>query len=66
MAQKQVGLKILFNGQISPGLMLPGQMSLWELESDKDVSKNLTLKFGQNRVSNSLDIADIEFVWVAV
>ena len=24
---------------------------------------NLPLKFGQNRVSNSWDIADIEFVW---
>ena len=25
---------------------------------------NLPLKFGQNRVSNSWDIADIEFLWV--
>ena len=26
-------------------------------------SRNLTLKFGQNRVSNRRKIADIEFVW---
>ena len=26
--------------------------------------RNLPLKFGQNRVSNSWDIAEIEFVWV--
>ena len=29
-----------------------------------DVPRNLPLKFGQNRVNNSLDIADIEFVRV--
>ena len=28
-----------------------------------DVPRNLPLKFGQNRVSNSRDIADIKFVW---
>ena len=26
----------------------------------------LPLKFGQNRASNSLDIANIKFVWVVV
>ena len=29
-------------------------------------SMNLLLKFGQNQVSNSSDIADIEFLWVGV
>ena len=28
--------------------------------------RNLTVKFGWNWVSNSWDIADIEFVWVVV
>ena len=44
--------------------MLPGQMSLWQLESVQDSPRNLRLKFGQNRVSNSWDITDIEFLWV--
>ena len=48
---------------MSPGQMLPGQISLWQLESVQDGPRNLTLKFGQNRVSNSWDIADIEFLW---
>ena len=47
-----------------PGQMLPGQISLWQLESIQYGPGNLPLKFGQNRVSNSWDIADIEFVWV--
>ena len=38
-------------------------MSPWQLESAQDGHKNLPLKFRQNRVSNSWDIADIEFVW---
>ena len=46
--------------------MLPGQMPLWQLESVLDVSRNLPLKFHKNRVSNSWDISDIEFVWVVV
>ena len=46
--------------------MLPVQMLPWQLESVLDVPKNLPLKFHQNRVSNSWDIADIEFVWVVV
>ena len=37
--------------------MLPQQ-----LKSVQDSPMNLRLKFGQNRVSNSRDIADIEFV----
>ena len=45
-----------------PGEMLNGQISLWQLASVKDGSRNLSLKFGQNQVSNSWDIADIEFV----
>ena len=36
-------------------------MSLWQLESVLDVPRNLRLKFHQNRVGNSWDIADIEF-----
>ena len=41
--------------------MLSGQMLLWQLESVQDSPMNLCLKFGQNRVSNSWDIADVEF-----
>ena len=39
-------------------------MSLWQLEPVQDGPRNLPLKFGKNRVSNSWDIADIEFLWV--
>ena len=39
-------------------------MSPWQLEYVLNVPRNLPLKFHQNRVSNSWDIADIEFVWV--
>ena len=46
------------------GQMLHEQISPWRLESGLDVHRNLPLKFHQNRVSNSWDIADIEFVWV--
>ena len=51
----------MFPGQMLPGQMLPGQMSLWKLASVKDGPRNLALKFGQNWVSNSWDISDIEF-----
>ena len=44
--------------------MLPGRMSPWQLGCVKDGPRNLRLKFGQNRVSKSRDIADIEFVVV--
>ena len=47
---------------MSQGQMFPGQMSLWHMESVKDGPRNLPLKFGKNQVSNSWDIADIEFV----
>ena len=40
------------------GHMLPGQMS--QLAFVKDCPKNLSLKFGQNRASNSWDIADMD------
>ena len=43
----------MFPGQMSPGHMLPGQMSPRQLLSVKDGPRNLPLKFGQNRVSNS-------------
>ena len=36
--------------------MLLRQMSLWQLDSVLDFPRNLCLKFGQNRVSNSWDI----------
>ena len=41
-------------------------MSLWQLASVKNGPRKLPLKFGQNRVSNSWDIADIEFPVVVV
>ena len=43
--------------------MLPGQMLLRQLKSVQDSPMNLRLKFRQNWVSNSWDIADIEFLW---
>ena len=49
-----------------PGQMLPGQMSSWQLESVHEGPRSLHLKFGQNRVSNSWDIVDIEFAVVVV
>ena len=45
---------------MSPGQMLPEQMSLWQLESVLDVPRNLPLKFHQNRVRYSWDIADLK------
>ena len=51
---------------MSPGQMLSVQMSPWQLESVLDVPRNLHLQFHQNRVSNSWDIADIEFAVVVV
>ena len=44
-----------------PGQMLPGQMSLLRFELFQEGPRNLPLKFGPNRASNSCDIADIEF-----
>ena len=44
--------------------MLPAQMSPRQLESVLNIHRNLHLMFHQNRVSNNLDIADIEFLWV--
>ena len=46
---------------MSTGQMLPGQMSPWQLVCVKDGPRNLRLNFGQNRVSNSWDIAYVEF-----
>ena len=40
--------------------ILPVQMSPWHLESVKDGHRNLPLKFGQNRVSISWDIPDMD------
>ena len=51
---------------MSPGRMLPGQMSPWQLTSVEEGPRNLPLKFGQNLASNSWDIVYIEFVWVVV
>ena len=44
--------------------MLPGPMSLSQLEFVQYGPRNLPLKYGQNRVSNSSDIAEIDFAWV--
>ena len=41
--------------------MLREQMSPLQLKSILEVPRNVPLKFGQNRASNSRDIADIEF-----
>ena len=48
---------------MSRGQMLRGQMSPWQLDFVLNVHRNLPLKFHQNRVSNSWDIADIGFLW---
>ena len=56
-------LRYSWYGQISRGQKLPGQMLPLQLESVLDVHRNLPLKFHQNRVSNSWDIANIEFLW---
>ena len=48
---------------MSRGQMLRGQMSPWQLESVLNIHRKLPLKFHQNRVSNSWDIADIDFLW---
>ena len=57
-------MRYFWYGQMSPWQMLPGQMSLRQLESVQDSPRNLSLKFGQNCVSNSWNIADIEVVVV--
>ena len=64
-------LRYSWYGQMSPGQLLPGQMSPWQLKSIQYGPRNLPFKFGQNRASNSWDIAGIEFVvvgggWVVV
>ena len=51
---------------MSPRQMLPWQMLPWQLKSVPDSPRNLPLKFGQNRVTNSWDITDIEFMWGGV
>ena len=48
---------------MSPGQMLPGQMSPWQLEFFLEVPRNLLLKLHQNLVGNGWDFVDIEFVW---
>ena len=53
---KKFRSKTIFFWQI-----LPGNMSQWQLASIKEGPRNLPLKFGQNRVSNSWDIVNIEF-----
>ena len=59
----QLELRYSWYGDMLWGQMLPGQMSQWQFESVLDVHRNPPLKFHQNRISNSWDIADIEFVW---
>ena len=45
-------------GQMLPGQILPGHMSLWQFECVQDGSRNLALEFGWNWVSSSWDIAE--------
>ena len=49
---------------MSPRQKLPGQMLLQQLKSVQDRPMNLPLKFGQNRVSNSLcgGVSGVEWV----
>ena len=56
----QYQLRYSWYGQMSPGQMLAGQMSPWQLESVLDVPRNLPLKFNQNEINNSWDILDID------
>ena len=49
---------------MSPGQILPEQMSPLQFKYVQDGPRNLSLKFGQNRLRNSWDIDDIEFVVV--
>ena len=49
----------MLSGQMLPGQMLPGQMSLWQMSIVKEEQGKLPLKFSQNRMSNSWDIAYI-------
>ena len=46
--------------------MFPGQMSPWQLCPLKYGQRNLLFKFGKDMVRKRWDIADIEFVWVAM
>ena len=52
-------LRYSWYGQMSQGQMLPKQMSFWKLEYVQIGPRNLPLKFGQNRTSNSWDIAKL-------
>ena len=45
---------------MSQAQMLPEQMSLSQLEYVKKGPRNLLLKFGQNQISNSWDIPDMD------
>ena len=49
---------------MSPGQILPWQMSLLQLESIQNGPKNLSLKFAQYQVSNSWDNANIDLGYV--
>ena len=57
---KYIPNRVSNSWDMSPEQMLPGQMSLWQLESVLDVPRNLPVKFHQNRVSNSWDIPDMD------
>ena len=53
-------VRYCWHGQMSSGLILRGQISPWHMASVKDGSRNLPLKFGQNWLSNSWNIADMD------
>ena len=57
----QLQLRYFYYGQMSPGQMFYGQSFTVAFGNIQDGPRNLPLKFGQKRVSNSWDIVNIEF-----
>ena len=68
LVKRSVAQKEIFAQKIYGPQKIGSQMfgSPWQLAFAKDGPSHLPLKFSQNQVSNSWDIADIEFVWVGV
>ena len=52
--------------KISPGQMLPVQISLQQLLAAIEDPRNHGLDFGQNQFRKGWDIAELEFEWVVV
>ena len=55
-------MRLCWYGQMVPGYMLPEQMLPCQFASVIEGTGNLPLKFGQNWISDSLDI----FCWLVV